>query len=130
MPVMLPWYASCAILVKTSLLGLGLLTVLLAIAALIGLRLFGNTLALSTRQRLVRVFKTALYLHLAAYGLLVLKLVYAMFADTSWGDIPSFVLSHLVLHHALSALSATILIVLTIQLYNYRHTHHQLTKQR
>lgn len=121
MPVMLPWYASCAILAKTSLLGLGAITIVLAFTALLALRFFGKSLEFSTRRQLNRVFKTAVWMQVAAYGLLLLKLCWALLGDTSWRDIPSFFISHLVMHHVLSALTATVLIVLTIQLYNLRH---------
>lgn len=126
MPVMFPWYASCALLVKTSLLGFGLLTIGLALVALLALRLFASALPSTTRQRLKQLFKTALYLQLAAYGAVALKLVYALWSDASWHDIPSFLLSHYVMHHALSALSATLLILLTIRLYNHRHANRPL----
>ncbi|HAT42688.1 MAG TPA: hypothetical protein DCS87_13325 [Rheinheimera sp.] len=129
MPVMLPWYASCALLAKTSLLGLGAVTIGLAVVALVALRFFARTLDFSTRRQLNRLFKTALWLHLAAYGLLLGKLCLALLGDTSWRDIPSFVVSHLVMHHLLSGLSATVLIVMTIRLYNQRHAL-QLAKTR
>jgi hypothetical protein len=37
-----------------------------------------------------------------------------------WQDVPAFLLGHLVLHHAVSALIATILIIMTIRIYNHR----------
>lgn len=125
MPVMLPWYVSCAILAKTSLLGLGAITIGLAIVALLALRFLAHALDYSTRRQLNRVFKTALWLHLAAYALLLVKLCFALLGDTSWQDIPTFMISHLVMHHVLSALFATVLIVMTIRLYNQRHAMQQ-----
>lgn len=125
MPVMLPWYVSCAILAKTSLLGLGAITIGLAIIALLALRFLAHALDYSTRRQLNRVFKTALWLHLAAYALLLVKLCWALLGDTSWQDIPTFMISHLVMHHVLSALFATVLIVMTIRLYNQRHAMQQ-----
>lgn len=83
MPVMLPWYISCAILAKTSLLGLGAITIGLAIVALLALRFLAHALDYSTRRQLNRVFKTALWLHLAAYALLLVKLCFALLGDTS-----------------------------------------------
>ncbi len=125
MPVMLPWYVSCAILAKTSLLGLGAITIGLAIVALLALRFLAHALDYSTRRQLNRVFKMALWLHLAAYALLLVKLCFALLGDTSWQDIPTFIISHLVMHHVLSALCATVLIVMTIRLYNQRHAMQQ-----
>lgn len=121
MPVMLPWYASCAILAKTSLLGLGAVTIGLALVALLALRFLANALDFSTRRQLNRVFKTALWLHVAAYGLLLVKLGVALVGDSSWQDIPTFIISHFVMHHVLSAFSGAVVIVMTIRLYNQRH---------
>jgi len=120
MPLMLPWYAACAVLVKTSLLGLGVVTIGLAVIALVALRLRAAGLPTTTHQGLRRVFKAALWLHVAAYGVLVGKLIIAMLSDASWQDIPTFIISHLVMHHVMSGISATLLIVLTIRLYNQR----------
>lgn len=116
MPLMFPWYLACAVLAKTSLLGLGLLTLGLSLLALLVLRLFGGSLPDSTARSLRRIFKTSLYLHLGSYALLGLKL----WLIDGWQDVPAFLLGHLVLHHAMSALIASILIILSIRLYNQR----------
>lgn len=121
MPLMLPWYASCAVLAKTSLLGLGLVTLGLAVVALIALRLFGRQLPAATQAGLKRIFNCALYLHLGTYLLLLVKLGVAIAMDSGWQDVPTFVISHLVTHHVMSALIASVLIVLSIRLYNKRH---------
>ena len=47
-------------------------------------------------------------------------LIVKMWLIEGWQDVPAFLLSHLVLHHAFSALIATVLIVLTIRIYNHR----------
>ncbi len=116
MPLMFPWYLACAVLAKTSLLGLGLLTLGLSLLALLVLRLFGGGLPDSTARSLRRSFRTSPYVHLGSYALLGLKL----WLIDGWQDVPAFLLGHLVLHHAMSALIASILIVLSIRLYNQR----------
>lgn len=126
---MLPWYAGCAILAKTSLLGLGSVTLALAIVALLALRFFGRQLPAATQQGLRLVFKSALYLHIGTYVLLLVKLLVTMLTDPSWQDVSAFIISHLVTHHAMSALIATILIVLSIRLYNQRHAALSLPEQ-
>lgn len=113
---MLPWYLASAVVAKTSLLGLGLLTLGLCIAALIALRWFGSGLGQPLQQRLRQIFRTGLYLHLATYAMLMTKLILI----DGWQDVPAFLLGHLVLHHAVSALIATILIIMTIRIYNHR----------
>jgi hypothetical protein len=127
---MLPWYVSCGVLAKTSLLGLGLVTLGLAVVALIALRLFGRQLPAATQGGLKRIFKCALYLHIGTYLLLLIKLGFAIAMDSGWQDVPTFIISHLVTHHVMSALIATVLIVLSIRLYNQRHAEHlQISSQ-
>ncbi|TXH97605.1 MAG: hypothetical protein E6Q75_04215 [Rheinheimera sp.] len=113
---MLPWYLASAVVAKTSLLGLGLVTLACCIAALLALRWFGSGLSQPLQQRFRQIFRTGLYLHLATYALLLLKLTLI----EGWQDVPGFFLGHLVLHHAVSALIATILIIMTIRIYNHR----------
>lgn len=113
---MFPWYLASAVVAKTSLLGLGLLTLALCIVALIALRLFGAGLSQPLQQRIRQIFRTGLSLHLATYALLLSK----MWLIDGWQDVPAFLLGHLVLHHAVSALIATVLIVMTIRIYNHR----------
>ncbi len=113
---MLPWYLASAVVAKTSLLGLGLVTLGLCVAALLALRWFGHSLSQPLQQRFGQIFRTGLYLHLATYLLLFSKM---WFID-GWQDVPAFLLGHLVMHHAVSALIATILIVMTIRIYNHR----------
>jgi hypothetical protein len=114
---MLPWYLASAVVAKTSLLGLGLVTLGCCIAALLALRWFGTGLSQALQQRFRQIFRTALYLHLATYAMLLVK----MTLIDGWQDVPAFVLGHLVLHHAVSALIATILILMTIRIYNHRN---------
>jgi hypothetical protein len=113
---MIPWYLASAVVAKTSLLGLGAVTLLLCLLALLALRLFGGNLTAPLRHRIGQIFRTGLYLHLATYLMLIVK----MWLIEGWQDVPAFLLSHLVLHHAFSALIATVLIVLTIRIYNHR----------
>lgn len=113
---MLPWYLASAVVVKTSLLGLGLVTLGLCLLALLLLRLFGSNLTQPLQHRIGQLFRTGIYLHLAAYLLLLLKLLLI----DGWQDVPAFIMSHLLMHHASSALIATILILMTMRIYNHR----------
>ncbi|WP_306518127.1 hypothetical protein [Rheinheimera sp.] len=115
---MLPWYIASAVVVKTSLLGLGLVTLGLCVIALVLLRLFGTNLSQPLQHRIGQIFRTGIYLHLAAYLLLLLKM---LFID-GWQDVPAFMMGHLLMHHASSALIATILLLMTIRIYNHRHS--------
>lgn len=114
---MLPWYIASAIVAKTSLLGLGAITLFLCIAALLALKLFGRELSPLLQKRIAQVFRTGIYLHLATYVVLVIKLTLI----DGWQDIPAFLLGHLMFHHAFSALIGAIIIVLTIRVYNHRN---------
>ncbi len=113
---MIPWYLASAVVAKTSLLGLGAVTLLLCLLALLALRLFGGNLAAPLQRRIGQIFRTGLYLHLATYLMLLVK----MWWIEGWQDVPAFLLSHLAMHHVFSALIATVLIVLTIRIYNHR----------
>lgn len=115
---MLPWYIASAVVVKTSLLGLGLVTLGLCVLALILLRLFGSHLSQQLQRRIGQIFRTGIYLHLAAYCMLLLK----MLLIDGWQDVPAFIMGHLLMHHASSALIATILILMTIRIYNHRNS--------
>jgi hypothetical protein len=116
--LMLPWYFASAVVAKTSLLGLGGISLVLCCVALIALKIFGNHLATPLKQRIAQLFRIAISLHLSVYALLFIKLSLI----DGWQDIPAFLLGHLVLHHAFSALIGAILIVMTIRLYNHRHS--------
>jgi hypothetical protein len=115
---MIPWYIASAAVAKTSLLGLGAVTLLLCLVALLALRLFGGNLSQPLQHRIGQIFRTGLYLHLATYTMLLFKLWFI----EGWQDVPAFILGHLFLHHAVSALIATVLIVMTIRIYNHRST--------
>lgn len=114
---MFPWYIASAVVVKTSLLGMALITLGLCFLALILLRLFGHNLSQPLQKRIAQIFRTGIYLHLAAYCMLLLK----MLLIDGWQDVPAFIMGHLLMHHAVSALIATILILMTIRIYNHRH---------
>ncbi|KZW99114.1 hypothetical protein JL49_19165 [Pseudoalteromonas luteoviolacea] len=106
-------YILSATLVKTSLLGLGIVSIMLSILALLIMSI--NKLHLSTiaRQKFKRIFKVALVGHLFAYLGLLVK---ALLIDGA-EDIPAFIVSHLVLHHVLCALVAGTVTYLTLRLY-------------
>ncbi len=113
---MLPWYLASAVVAKTSLLGLGAMTLLLCVLALIAMKILGKHLSRPLQQRIAQIFRVGIYLHLSTYAMLLVKL---LFID-GWEDVPAFLLGHLVLHHAFSAFIGAILIVLTIRIYNHR----------
>jgi hypothetical protein len=113
---MFPWYIASAVVVKTSLLGLGLITLGLCLLALLLLRVLGTQLSQPLQKRIGQIFRTGIYLHLATYALLLSK----MLLIDGWQDVPAFLLSHLVLHHFVSAFIATVLILMTIRIYNHR----------
>lgn len=113
---MLPWYIASAVAAKTSLLGLGAITILLCCVALFALKMFGNQLSEPLQKRIAQIFRSGIYLHLATYALLLIKLTLI----DGWQDVPAFLLGHLVLHHVFSAFIGSIIIVLMIRIYNHR----------
>ncbi|MFC3032421.1 hypothetical protein ACFOEE_07820 [Pseudoalteromonas fenneropenaei] len=102
-----------AVLVKTSLLGLGLLTLVFASIAMLCNRFNLMRLDNKTQQRFQRIFKTALGLHLLAYFGLIIKLWWI----EGWQDIPAFIVSHLIFHHVLCAVVAGTLTLMAIRVY-------------
>ncbi len=90
---MILWYIASAVVAKTSLLGFGMLSLGLCIAALVALRLFSSGLSEKLQQRFRQIFRTGLYLHLATYALLLLKLTLI----EGWQDVPAFFLGQIVL---------------------------------
>ncbi|WP_462158501.1 hypothetical protein [Pseudoalteromonas sp. GB56] len=101
------------ILVKTSLLGLGLISIGLSLVALLAVNLNLIRVHPYITQRAKRIYKTALWLHISVYGLLVAKLIMI----ESLEDIPLFIAGHLLFHHLMAAVIGATLLVLVIRSY-------------
>ncbi|KZN36763.1 hypothetical protein N480_15955 [Pseudoalteromonas luteoviolacea S2607] len=106
-------YILAAILVKTSLLGLGSVSIILSIFALLIMGINRLNLSSSARAKFKRIFKVALAGHLLAYLGLLVKVLLIDGAE----DIPALIVSHFVLHHVLCALVAGTITYLTLRLY-------------
>ncbi|WP_063381365.1 hypothetical protein [Pseudoalteromonas luteoviolacea] len=117
-------YILAAILVKTSLLGLGTVSIILSILALLIVGINGLNLPSITRAKFKRIFKVALAGHLLAYLGLLVKVVLIDGAE----DIPALIVSHLVLHHVLSALVAGTITYLTLRLYTQSSNENNATE--
>ncbi|MFD1097194.1 hypothetical protein [Shewanella litorisediminis] len=116
-----------AIIVKTSLMGLGGMSLAIASVAYLLNRLWMRSRARPFRGKQVsnqaqtsvlgskfaQLCLTAALLHLAVYLGLVVKLLMMDGLE----DIPAFLLSHLVLHHVLCALIGGIVTLMAIRLY-------------
>ncbi|WP_105255508.1 hypothetical protein [Pseudoalteromonas sp. T1lg75] len=103
----------CLILVKTSLLGLGMLSIVLALLGLLLLRLGLGQPRPWAHRRAAKIFKLALGLHCLVYALLLVKLLLL----ESWEEVPMFIASHLVLHHMMAAFIGATLIFMLIRSY-------------
>ena len=93
------------ILIKLSLLGLGMLSILAAALCLFLQK--SNLVKLPTliANRFKKKFKFVITAHCSIYALFILKL----FLVDGIEDVPGFIASHLILHHAVSAVVAGIL---------------------
>ncbi|MCG7541952.1 hypothetical protein [Pseudoalteromonas sp. OF7H-1] len=101
------------VLIKTSLLGLGIISILLSIAFIVALRLNLPALPVNAKSKFIKSFKFVLFAHLLGYLLLVSKLLLI----DGWQDVPMFIASHLIMHHIWSGLIAAILTLTTILKY-------------
>ncbi|MFY8273359.1 hypothetical protein AAEU32_04455 [Pseudoalteromonas sp. SSDWG2] len=101
------------IVIKTSLLGLGIVSIMISCIALLVIkcRIINASAFVTSRAR--RIFRTALWLHVSVYVALVLKLILIDSVD----DIPMFIASHLIVHHLMAAFIAATLIVMLIRGY-------------
>ncbi|QYJ74321.1 hypothetical protein [Shewanella sp. FJAT-52076] len=120
-----------AIMVKTSLMGLGGMSLAIASVAYLlnrlwmrsrarpftGKQVSGQSQTNHLGSKFAQLCVTAVLLHLAVYFALVIKLLMMDGLE----DIPAFLLSHLVLHHVLCALIGGIIALMTIRLYLTRH---------
>ncbi|QYJ72283.1 hypothetical protein K0H59_04285 [Shewanella sp. FJAT-51649] len=102
-----------AILIKTSLLGLGWISIGIGLGGYLFCRYYRLNLAARLVQKFKRLFITGAILHLLLYLGLIVKL----FLIDSIEDIPTFFISHLVFHHALCALIAAALTFMAVGVY-------------
>ncbi|TMN32868.1 hypothetical protein [Pseudoalteromonas sp. S2755] len=101
------------VLIKTSLLGLGVVSIALSTVFILALRLNLPALSASAKNQFVKSFKLVLFTHLLGYLLLVGKLLLI----DGWQDVPMFIASHLLIHHIWSGLIAAVLTLTTILKY-------------
>ena len=101
------------VLIKTSLLGLGVVSIVLSVAFIVALHLNLPALPVNAKSKFIKSFKFVLFAHLLGYSLLVSKLLLI----DGWQDVPMFIASHLLMHHIWSGLIAAILTLTTILKY-------------
>ncbi|KJY83811.1 hypothetical protein CWB89_12630 [Pseudoalteromonas piscicida] len=101
------------VLIKTSLLGLGVVSIVLSTVFILALHLNIPALSANAKNQFVKSFKLVLFAHLLGYLLLVSKLLLI----DGWQDVPMFIASHLIMHHIWSGLIAAILTLTTILKY-------------
>ncbi|WP_419149656.1 hypothetical protein [Pseudoalteromonas 'SMAR'] len=109
LPLLLP-----LILIKTSLLGLGMVTIALAAGFSVLLRLLSRLFDANVTKKLRQLFTIAMVAHLLAYLALIIKLLLLQ----GWQDIPMFIASHIVIHHVWCGLTALLITVLTLSNYH------------
>ncbi len=102
-----------AVLIKTSLLGLGWISITIGLSGYLFCRWFNIKLDIKLTDKFKRLFITGAALHLLVYIGLITKL----FLIDSFEDLPTFLISHLVFHHAISAVIAAALTFLAIRIY-------------
>ena len=107
-------YIITAVLIKLSILGLGMLTIISAFVGLLLLKVMHKKLSELLVNRFSKKFKIALYGHISVYIAFIGKMIFI--DDLS--DIPAFLASHLVIHHIASGLIAATLIVMSLRTYN------------
>ncbi|ALO41392.1 hypothetical protein [Pseudoalteromonas phenolica] len=107
-------YIVTAALIKLSILGLGMLSIVTAFSSLFLLKVMQKKLSERLINRFRKKFKIALWGHISIYGALIGKLT---FID-GISDIPAFLASHLVVHHMASGLIAATLLIMSLRTYN------------
>ena len=101
------------VLIKTSLLGLGWISIAIGLSGYLFCRWFYFNLDIKLIGKFRRLFITAAALHLLVYIGLITKL----FLIDSLEDLPTFLISHLVFHHIISATIAAVLTFIAIGIY-------------
>ena len=101
------------VLIKTSLLGLGWISIAIGLSGYLFCRWINFKLDIKLIGKFRRLFITAAALHLLVYIGLITKL----FLIDSLEDLHTFLISHLVFHHIISAAIAATLTFLAIRIY-------------
>lgn len=101
------------VLIKTSLLGLGWISIAIGLSGYLFCRWINFKLDIKLIGKFRRLFITGAALHLLVYIGLITKL----FLIDSLEDLPTFLISHLVSHHIFSAAIAATLTFLAIRIY-------------
>ncbi|MCF6438209.1 hypothetical protein L1077_02020 [Pseudoalteromonas luteoviolacea] len=120
---MLLAYILVIVLVKTSLLGLGAISILLAMLALLVIKYAPLKIEQQTKSQFNKIYLVVLFGHLSAYIGLLIK---AFFID-GIEDIPTFIVSHLVLHHILCALVAGVTTFMALRIFTAQRNHNSAT---
>ena len=107
-------YIITAVLIKLSILGFGILSVVTAFIGLLLLKVMHKKLSEWLINRFRKKFKIAVWGHISVYIVFMGKMI---FID-DFSDIPTFFASHLVIHHMASGLIATTLIIMSFRTYN------------
>ena len=107
-------YIITAVLIKLSLLGLGMLSIISAFVGLLFLKVIHKKLSEWLINRFRKKFKITVWGHISVYIIFIGKMI---FID-GFSAIPAFFASHLVIHHMASGLIATTLIIMSFRTYN------------
>ena len=107
-------YIITAVLIKLSILGFGILSVVTAFIGLLLLKVMHKKLSELLIIRFSKKFKIAVWGHISVYIIFIGKMI---FID-GFSAIPAFFASHLVIHHMASGLIATTLIIMSFRTYN------------
>ncbi|MGI2208651.1 hypothetical protein ACROAD_10240 [Shewanella baltica] len=101
------------VLNKTSLLGLGWISIAIGLSGYLLCRWFNFNFDIKLIDKFRRLFITGAALHLLVYIGLITKL----FLIDSLEDLPTFMISHLVFHHIISAAISAVLTFMAIGIY-------------
>ena len=107
-------YIITAVLIKLSILGLGMLTIISAFVGLLLLKVMHKKLSELLVNRFSKKFKIALCGHISVYIAFIGKMIFI----NDLSDIPTFLASHLVIHHIASGLIAATLMIMSLKTYN------------
>jgi hypothetical protein len=107
-------YIITAVLIKLSILGLGMLSIITAFVGLLLLKVMNKKLSELLIIRFSKKFKIALWGHISVYIAFIGKMI---FID-DFSDVPAFLASHLVIHHLASGFIAATLMIMSLRTYN------------
>ena len=107
-------YIITAVLIKLSILGFGILSVVTAFIGLLLLKVMHKKLSEWLINRFRKKFKIAVWGHTSVYIAFIGKM---LFID-DFSDVPAFLASHLVIQHMVSGLIAATLMIMSLRTYN------------